>query len=166
MLDCQLCYSDCCVDNEVRARAVQLLLSACGSSRSHQIAGRLMDALILKDQTESSCKNRYYGDSYLHRLKHRIMQSLLILEPLLDRVSVPVVIVLAKTPSWVSLIHFVHFHTILLSHSQSSSSLLTGSQNPSQMASEAHQVILCIFCKSTFVLTMSCNVRIYRWAAP
>ncbi|XP_023705380.1 probable methyltransferase TARBP1 isoform X3 [Cryptotermes secundus] len=81
----ELISNDCCVDNEVRARAVQLLLSACGSSRSHQVAGKLMDALILKDQTESSCKNRYYGDSYLHRLKHRIMQSLLILEPLLDR---------------------------------------------------------------------------------
>lgn len=133
MLDCQLCCSDCCVDNEVRARAVLLLLSACGSSRSRQVAGKLMDALILKDQTESSCKNRYYGDSHLHRLKHRIMQSILILEPLLDRVSVLVVIVLAKTPSWVSLIHFVsnrylsnmHFHTILQSHSRSSSSLLS-----------------------------------------
>jgi hypothetical protein len=87
VLDCQPCCSDCGVDNEVRARAVQLLLAACGSSRRHQIAGKLMDALILKDQAESSHKNRYYGDSHLHRLKHRIMQSILILEPMLDTVS-------------------------------------------------------------------------------
>jgi hypothetical protein len=75
---------------------VQLLLAACGSSRSHQIAGKLMDALILRDRAESSHKNRYYGDSYLHRMKHRIMQSILILEPLLDTVSVPVVTILSK----------------------------------------------------------------------
>lgn len=79
--------SDCSVDNEVRARAVQLLLAACGSSLRHQIVGKLMEALVLKDKAESSHKTRYYGDSQLHRLKHRVMQSLLILEPLLDVVS-------------------------------------------------------------------------------
>ncbi|XP_021924824.1 probable methyltransferase TARBP1 isoform X2 [Zootermopsis nevadensis] len=79
-----LASNDCCVDSEVRARALQLLLVACGSGLSHQFVGKLMDALVLKDRAESSHKTRYYGDSQLHRLKHRVMQSLLVLEPLLD----------------------------------------------------------------------------------
>jgi hypothetical protein len=72
---------------------VQLLLAACGSSRRHQIVGKLVDALVLKARSGSSHKTRYYADSQIHRLKHRVMQSVLILEPLLDAVSVPLVII-------------------------------------------------------------------------
>lgn len=72
---------------------MQLLLAVCGSNRSHQVTGRLMDALIMKDRTASSCKTRYFGDSQLHRIKHRVMQSILVVEPVLDRVSVLVITV-------------------------------------------------------------------------
>jgi len=86
-------YSDCCVDNEVRARGVQLLLAVCGSDRNHQVIGKLVDALMLKDSTASSRKTRYFGDSQHHRMKHRVMQSILLVEPLLDVVSVLLVTV-------------------------------------------------------------------------
>jgi hypothetical protein len=72
---------------------VQLLLAVCSSNKSHQVIGKLMDALILKDSTASARKTRYFGDSQLHRLKHRVMQSILVVEPLLDAVSVLVVTV-------------------------------------------------------------------------
>jgi hypothetical protein len=95
---------------------VQLLLAACESSLSHQIVGKLMDALVLKDRAESSHKTRYYGDSQLHRLKHRVMQGLLILEPLLDAVSVPVVTlsVSVKAPSCATSVQFVSYTNINL----------------------------------------------------
>lgn len=91
----------------MRARALQLLLVACGSGLSHQFVGKLMDALVLKDRAESSHKTRYYGDSQLHRLKHRVMQSLLVLEPLLDVVSVLVVTVSVEASSCTTSVQFV-----------------------------------------------------------
>lgn len=85
---------------------MQLLLAVCSSNKNHQVIGKLVDALMLKDSTASSRKTRYFGDSQLHRMKHRVMQSILVVEPLLDTVSVLVITMsVVKTQLLVTSVH-------------------------------------------------------------
>ena len=85
-----VCCSDCYADSEVRMRALQMMLHLCTEKKNQHFASQLVEALIEKDKIESSSKSRYYNDSHLHRIKHRILQNLLILEPLLGSVSIEV----------------------------------------------------------------------------
>jgi len=48
---------------------------------------------MLKDSTASTRKACYFGDSQHNRMKYRVMQSILLVEPLLDTVTVLLVTV-------------------------------------------------------------------------
>ncbi|XP_063241953.1 probable methyltransferase TARBP1 [Bacillus rossius redtenbacheri] len=80
----ELLESDCQANNKVRALAVGLLLRLVSSPDGHQTAFRVLDYLREKDRVASSRKPFYHKDSQLHRLKHRVLQVLLILEPILS----------------------------------------------------------------------------------
>ncbi|GLH14526.1 Putative methyltransferase TARBP1 [Gryllus bimaculatus] len=76
---------DICSDTEVRARAINLLLY-CQDNETFsgvEITVKIVNILLLKDALASRQRSRYFADSYHHRLKNRIMQVLLLLEPLL-----------------------------------------------------------------------------------
>ncbi|PSN36439.1 hypothetical protein C0J52_16303 [Blattella germanica] len=80
--------NDCYADSEVRMRGLELVLNICTGSKNQNIANKLMYALIEKEQLVSDGKVRYYNDSHLHRIKNRILQNLLVLEPLVDTEAV------------------------------------------------------------------------------
>nr|CAD7574392.1 unnamed protein product [Timema californicum] len=69
------------IDNEVRAVGIGLLLDMTCSLTCHQMVVQIVERLVEKDKSASARRSRYFGDSYLHRLKHRVLQSVLILEP-------------------------------------------------------------------------------------
>ncbi|XP_047119243.1 probable methyltransferase TARBP1 [Schistocerca piceifrons] len=71
----------CISDGEVRARALQILLDLC--SVRQDILIQIVEMLLQKDKCQLQ-KARYFSDSHHHRLKNRLMQVLLVLEPYLS----------------------------------------------------------------------------------
>ncbi|XP_012273823.1 probable methyltransferase TARBP1 isoform X2 [Orussus abietinus] len=69
------------LNTTVRARAVILLHNIlCQNSD----CGLKILPLVIEKLEESTGK-RYYGDSYLHRIKHRLLQVLLLIEPMIHK---------------------------------------------------------------------------------
>ncbi|OXU28380.1 hypothetical protein TSAR_002234 [Trichomalopsis sarcophagae] len=73
----------CNIDAAIRAAAVLQLIKALQNDNKN---AALLLPLILKKLLAIQ-KKRYFADSQLHRLKHRLMQILLILQPYLDQQS-------------------------------------------------------------------------------
>nr|CAD7425322.1 unnamed protein product [Timema monikensis] len=101
-------------DNEVRAVGIGLLLDMTCSLTCHQMVVQIVEKLVEKDKTASARRSRYFGDSYLHRLKHRVLQSVLILEPSLT------VAAEKRVGSLCSFISVVYQLVRILSHDQES----------------------------------------------
>nr|CAD7587480.1 unnamed protein product [Timema genevievae] len=102
------------VDNEVRAVGFGLLLDITCSLTCHQMVVQIVERLVEKDTTASARRSRYFGDSYLHRLKHRVLQSVLILEPSLTMAAEK------RVGSLCSFISVVYQLVRILSHDQES----------------------------------------------
>lgn len=71
----------CISDGDVRARSLQILLAL--SSVKQDLPIQIVEKLLQKDKSELQ-KTRYFSDSHHHRLKNRLMQVLLVLEPYLS----------------------------------------------------------------------------------
>lgn len=61
-----------------------MVLSLDQTFPEHQtFAWKLIEKLLEIENEKNKNKDRYFGDSQVHRLKHRLMQALLLLEPIL-----------------------------------------------------------------------------------
>ncbi|KAK6640292.1 hypothetical protein RUM44_011978 [Polyplax serrata] len=70
--------------NEIRARAVAMIVCLNSNNSRHQkFAWELAENLLKMEDNMNKNKLRYFGDSHVHRLKHRLVQALLLLEPVL-----------------------------------------------------------------------------------
>lgn len=76
---------DLIVDTAIRAQSAIILCNFMKSPNAAEFRANLLtDLLSLLGQNKNK---RYFDNSHLHRLKHRVMQTLLILEPFLNEVS-------------------------------------------------------------------------------
>lgn len=72
-------------DSTVRLHALDIILKSAykDKERGQQLVVAVIDQLLDQEQEMINKRQRYYGDSLHHRVKNRILQSLLVLESVL-----------------------------------------------------------------------------------
>ncbi|XP_046663534.1 LOW QUALITY PROTEIN: probable methyltransferase TARBP1 [Homalodisca vitripennis] len=74
---------------QVRANALATLLAVASQEGGLELLVKTVHILIAKDDQLTARRTRYHGDSLRHRVKHRILQALLVLETVLANSSSP-----------------------------------------------------------------------------
>lgn len=70
---------------EVRVSALSIVLAMFELEGGEDVVIEIVQQLLAEDKILTERRQRYHGDSLHHRLKHRILQAVLVLEAVLSQ---------------------------------------------------------------------------------